>query len=114
MGRRPTLCSVVFAAVTRPKDCRNERQKHPHAMSQSLAKILVHTVVSTKDRRPLLRAPSAARRTPALPRRNVSQPRSSRSSLAESKTTCIYYAHCRAHNAPPFFDFGGGVAIMVR
>ncbi len=28
---------------------------HAHAMSQSLAKILVHTVFSTKDRRPFLR-----------------------------------------------------------
>jgi REP element-mobilizing transposase RayT len=29
--------------------------RHPDAMPQSLAKILVHTVFSTKDRRPLLR-----------------------------------------------------------
>jgi REP element-mobilizing transposase RayT len=28
---------------------------HPHAMPQSLAKILVHTVFSTKERRPFLR-----------------------------------------------------------
>ena len=31
---------------------------HPHAMPQSLAKILVHTVFSTKDRRPYLRDPA--------------------------------------------------------
>ena len=31
------------------------RHRHPDAMPQSLAKILVHTVFSTKDRRPFLR-----------------------------------------------------------
>jgi len=33
----------------------NRRFAHPDAMPQSLAKILVHLVFSTKDRRPLLR-----------------------------------------------------------
>ena len=33
----------------------NQRLTHPDVMPQSLSKILVHAVFSTKDRRPLLR-----------------------------------------------------------
>ncbi len=52
---RPTLGQTACESVNSERVESNRTVAHPFLMSQSLAKILVHSVFSTKERRPFLR-----------------------------------------------------------
>jgi len=73
---------------------------HPRPMSQSLAKILLHVVFSTKDRRPLLRDPHLSRGNASLHGRHSERDRLPSGYRARRGGSCAYslrpVAHLRA------------------